>query len=59
MGGIANALAGFIHTWITEPPFAQTVQAFSEQLGGIGAALTSRVELEEGTLYTLYVESLR
>jgi Hemerythrin HHE cation binding domain len=58
MNGIASAVSGFCEKWITNPVAPITQAAFTAELQGIGGALTSRVELEETTLYTLYVESL-
>jgi hypothetical protein len=58
MNGIASAVGGFCEKWITNPVSAQTQSEFNAELKGIGGALTARVELEESTLYTLYVESL-
>lgn len=58
MNGISKAVAEFIHTWVTTPPDASTLPTFEEQLKGIGAALTDRVQLEENSLYTLYAASL-
>jgi hypothetical protein len=58
MNGIANAVSTFCEKWITNPVTTLTQAAFTAELQGIGGALTSRVELEESTLYTLYVESL-
>lgn len=58
MNGIASAVSGFCETWITSTVTPLTQAVFTAELQGIGGALTSRVELEETTLYTLYVESL-
>jgi hypothetical protein len=58
MNGIASAVSSFCDKWITNPVSAHTQAEFNAELQGIGGALTSRVELEESTLYTLYVESL-
>lgn len=58
MNGIASAVSGFCERWITQPVTNLTQSTFTAELQGIGGALTSRVELEETTLYTLYVESL-
>ncbi len=58
MNGISKAVAEFIHTWVTSPPDASTLATFEEQLKGVGAALTARVQLEESSLYTLYAASL-
>jgi hypothetical protein len=58
MNGIANAVSTFCEKWITSPVTNLTQSAFTAELQGIGGALTSRVQLEETTLYTLYVESL-
>lgn len=58
MNGIANAVSTFCEKWITTPVTPATQAAFNAELQGIGGALTARVELEETTLYTLYVDSL-
>lgn len=58
MNGIASAVSNFCESWITQQVTALTQSTFTAELEGIGGALTSRVELEETTLYTLYVESL-
>jgi hypothetical protein len=58
MNGIASAVSGFCDKWITTPVTSATQSAFNVDLQDIGGALTSRVELEETTLYTLYVESM-
>lgn len=58
MNGIASAVSTFCDKWITNPVSAKTQAEFNNELQGIGGALTARVELEESTLYTLYVESL-
>ncbi len=58
MNGIAKTVGSFIETWSTRPPTAQTARTFVEQLNAIGQAFAQRVEVEESTLYTLYVESL-
>ena len=55
MNGIAKAVSDFIHAWTTQPPTAHTAGRFAEQLSGIGKALVARVELEESSLYVLYV----
>lgn len=55
MNGIAKTVSDFIQTWTTQPPSAHTAGRFSEQLSGIGQALVTRVELEESSLYVLYV----
>jgi Hemerythrin HHE cation binding domain len=58
MNGIAGAVSSFCERWITQPVTTLTQSTFTAELQGIGGALTSRVELEETTLYTLYGESL-
>jgi hypothetical protein len=58
MNGIAITVSGFCEKWITNPVTTLTQSGFTAELQSIGGALTSRVELEETTLYTLYVESL-
>ena len=58
MNGIASAVSSFCEKWITTTVTTFTQATFAAELQGIGGALTSRVELEETTLYTLYVESL-
>jgi hypothetical protein len=58
MNGIAGAVSGFCEKWITNPVTPVSQATFTAELQGIGGALTSRVELEETTLYTLYVKSL-
>lgn len=58
MNGIAGAVSTFCDKWITNPVSAKTQAEFNTELQGIGGALTARVELEESTLYTLYVESI-
>jgi Hemerythrin HHE cation binding domain len=58
MNGIAMAVSTFCDKWIATPVTSATQSAFNVDLQDIGGALTSRVELEETTLYTLYVESM-
>jgi len=55
MNGIAKVVADFIHTWISQPPTAQTVGQFETELTVMGQALSARIELEESRLYVLYV----
>jgi regulator of sigma D len=58
MRGITNVLVAFCEKWVSSGITHASSLAFEQELGGVGAALTSRVDLEESTLYTLYVESL-
>jgi hypothetical protein len=58
MNVFVNEVSIFCDKWITHPVTALTQNAFIAELQDIGVALTSRIELEESTLYTFYVESL-
>lgn len=58
MNSITKTVGAFIEKWSTRPPTSTTAAAFFEQLHAIGEAFAQRVEVEESTLYTLYVESL-
>jgi hypothetical protein len=54
MNGIARAVVKFTEKYSATPPLAETVAEFIEELGGIGAVLVKRVQLEETRLYSLY-----
>jgi hypothetical protein len=58
MAGISIAVSSFCEKWIATPVTAFNENVFGDHLLMIGNALTTRVELEESTLYTLYVESI-
>jgi Hemerythrin HHE cation binding domain len=58
MAGISMAVSTFCEMWISTPVTTLNESVFGDHLLKIGNALTTRVELEEKTLYTLYVESL-
>ena len=55
MNSIAKSVAEFIYQWSSVAPTNETLPSFTSQLLSIGAALAARIELEECTLYTLYV----
>lgn len=58
MSGISLAVAVFCDKWIKIPVVNDNKVIFYEELKQIGKALTSRIKLEESSLYTLYVESI-
>lgn len=59
MAKIGRVVMEFLRKY-TEQPFDTTnMDEFKNELDGIGAALTARIEREEGVLYTLYMPSYR
>lgn len=55
MDGIARAVVKFITIYGHAPVTPSNQQAFKTELDGIGQVLTSRVQMEESRLYTLYI----
>jgi regulator of sigma D len=58
MRGISKAVTDFCEKWITTTVAAESHKDFDGELEAIGEALVTRINLEESTLYTLYVESI-
>jgi len=54
MNGIARAVVNFTKKYESIEFTDEVKPEFSEELSGIGAVLTQRVEMEESQLYTLY-----
>ncbi|MBE9515761.1 MAG: hemerythrin domain-containing protein [Proteobacteria bacterium] len=54
MGKIGGVVMDFLRTYTEQPLDASRLDEFKQELTGIGAALTDRIEREERDLYTLY-----
>lgn len=54
MNSIANTVNKFLNNWINSGIDSSNVDAFTEELKGIGAALVKRIESEENKLYPIY-----
>lgn len=57
MRDIERAVVKFLKSWITTGINVDNVEAFKAEYDAIGAALVSRIESEERSLYTLYAEA--
>lgn len=58
MGKIGRTVMGFLRTYTETPLTPENLDEFKKQFEAIGAALVSRIQREEQTLYTLYMPPL-
>ena len=56
MNGIANVVVHFINRYETAVFTPDVADAFNRDLAGIGEVLVQRIDTEEASLYTLYLD---
>ena len=56
MQHIGKAVVDFLHKYTAEGDWNEAMwQSFQQEVGGIGKVLTKRIQMEENTLYPLYL----